>query len=179
MEIPTNSASGVIANDFDLDGHVDILFGCHSKQGNHRNDAFLYWGGPEGFSTDRRTSLPVLGPHHLASDPGHAYDRGHRYDYVSPPFDAGPVERLVTLSWVGQTPFRTGLEFQVRWAATREGLESAPWTGPEGPESYYKSSGAQLPKSAGGTRWIQYKASLLSPGSANSPVLESVSIRYQ
>ena len=66
----------------------------------------------------------------------------------------------------------------MRWAATREGLESATWTGPEGPESYYQQSGSQLPDPGQGTRWIQYKASLLSPGSANSPVLESVSISY-
>lgn len=179
MEIPSNSASGVLANDFDLDGHVDILFGCHSKQGNHRNDAFLYWGGPDGFSTERRTSLPVLGPHHLASDPGHAYDRSHRYDYISPPFDAGSVERFGTITWEGETPFRTGLEFQVRWAATREGLESAAWTGPAGTESYYTQSGSQLPDPGEGTRWIQYKSSLLSPGAANSPVLDSVSISYR
>ena len=178
-QLPTNSASGVHVNDFDRNGHADILFACHSKEGNHRNDSFLYWGSNAGFSTERRTLLPGLGPHHLTSDAGHVYDRGNRYDYVSPPFDAGSKARPESISWEGSTPFATGLEFQVRWADTRDALTTAPWNGPKGPESYYTESRASLASGASGARWIQYKASLVSPGSANSPVLRSVSIRYQ
>ncbi len=179
QELPTNSASGVHINDFNRDGHADIVFACHSKDGNHRNDAFLYWGSKDGFSTDRRTLLPVLGPHHMTSDAGHIYDRGDRYDYVSPAFDSGAKTRLESISWQGETPFETGLEFQVRSAENRDALGSAPWKGPEGPKSYYTGSGASLTAGSSGGRWIQYKASLISPGSANSPVLRSVSIGYQ
>ena len=178
-QLPTNSASGVHVNDFDRNGHADILFACHSKEGNHRNDSFLYWGSQAGFSTERRTLLPGLGPHHLTSDAGHVYDRGNRYDYVSPPFDAGSRTRPESISWDGSTPFNTALEFQVRWADTREALTAAPWNGPKGSKSYYTESGASLVSGTSGARWMQYKASLVSPGSASSPVLRSVSIRYR
>ena len=178
-QLPTNSASGVHINDFDRNGHADILFANHSKEGNHRNDSFIYWGSKTGFSTERRTLLPGLGPHHLTSDAGHVYDRGNRYDYVSPPFDAGSKVRPESISWEGSTPFETGLEFQVRGADTRDALASAPWNGPKGPESYYIESGTSLASGTSRARWMQYKASLVSPGSASSPVLRSVSIRYQ
>ncbi len=177
--LPTHSASGVLVADFDRNGHEDILFSCHSKDGNHRNDAFLYWGSPAGFSADRRSLLPVLGPHFLSViDIGHIYDRGDRYDYISPPFDGGPQARFSTLAWTGETPFRTALEFQLRAAPTRQELTAAPWQGPRGTQSFYRTSPAEiegLPKNA---RWIQYKASLISPNSANSPLLRSVSVRY-
>ena len=176
--LPTNSASGIYVNDFDGDDRADILFACHSKEGNHRNDSFLYWGSDDGFSVDRRTLLPGLGPHYLTSDNGHVYDRGDRYDYVSPSFDTGSKVRLEAISWEGDTPFETGLEFQVRSAGTREALESAPWGGPDGPQSFYTESGASLARREAEVRWIQYKASLISPGSASSPVLRSVSIQY-
>ena len=177
--LPTNSASGVLVADFNRDGHQDILFACHSKDGNHSNDSFLYWGSGDGYSSQRRTQLPGLGPHFLtAMDIGHIYDRSHRYDYISPPFEAPTDSRFARLDWEGDTPFRTGLEFQLRAAQTREALTSAPWLGPQGEKSYYREAGAvllDLPRSA---RWIQYKASLISPDSVNSPVLRSVSVYY-
>ena len=178
--LPTHSASGVLVADFDRNGHEDILFSCHSRDGNHRNQAFLYWGGAAGFSTDRRSQLPVLGPHFLSViDIGHIYDRGDRYDFISPAFDGGPRGVFSTLAWKGDTPWRTGLEFQLRAAETRQGLADAPWQGPKGPHSFYRTSPSGiegLPKAA---RWIQYKASLISPDSANSPVLRSVSVGYR
>ena len=179
-QLPTHSASGVLVADFDRNGHEDILFSCHSKDGNHRNQAFLYWGGPAGFTTDRRSQLPVLGPHYLSViDIGHIYDRGDRYDFTSPAFDAGPQAIFSTLAWEGDTPWRTGLEFQIRAAKTRQELTSAPWQGPQGPNSFYQTSPSRIEGLPQKARWIQYKASLISPDSANSPALRSVSIGYR
>jgi hypothetical protein len=177
--LPTNSASGVLVNDFNQDGYPDIFFACHSKKGNHRNNSFLYWGSGNGYSKNRRSLLPGIGPHSLTSDSGHVYDRGDRYDYVSPPFDAGLEARFESIRWEGATPFRTSLEFQVRSARSRQGLESTPWRGPEGATSFYTKPGVRLSEIEAGNRWIQYKATLISPNSANSPVLNSVSISYR
>ena len=175
--LPTNSASGVLVADFDRNGYEDILFSCHSKDGNHRNDSFLYWGSRAGYSPDRIGRLPVLGPHHLSViDIGHIYDRSDRYDFISPPFDGGPNVRFSSLSWEGDTPFRSALEFQVRVATTRSGLATTPWRGPQGPKSFYQETPARLDGLPEGARWIQYKASLISPDSANSPILRSVSV---
>ena len=123
--------------------------------------------------------MPVLGPHYLSViDIGHIYDRGDRYDFISPAFDGGPGAVFSTLAWKGDTPWRTGLEFQLRAAETRQGLDSAPWQGPRGPDSFYRNSPAGIEGLLPKTRWIQYKASLISPDSANSPVLRSVSVGY-
>ena len=175
--LPTNSASGVLVADFDRNGHEDILFACHSKDGHHRNDAFLYWGSPAGYSPDRISRVPVLGPHFLSViDIGQIYDRNDRYDFISPPFDGGPKARFSSLAWEGDTPFRTAIELQVRTATTRSELETTPWRGPQGLKSFYTESPVRLEILPESARWVQYKASLLSPDSANSPVLRSVSI---
>ena len=176
--IPTNSGSGVLVNDFNQDGHADILFACHTKQGNHRNDSFLYWGSPRGYSPDRRDLLPGIGPHRLTSDSGHVFDRGDRYDYVSAAFDAGKNARFESLKWEGETSFRTRLEFQIRTAETQAGLKSAAWLGPDGADSVYTERGGRI-KTLNSGGWIQYKATLVSPDSVNSPILRSVSIGYR
>jgi hypothetical protein len=177
--LPTNSASGVMLADFNQDGRKDILFTCHSKDGNHRNGSFLYWGSKDGYSKDRRSSIPGHGPHNMtAVDPGNVYDRGDHYDYVSPVFDGGPGARFKSITWKGTTPFRTRLEFQVRTAAKRDALQSAPWRGPGDPDSVFQTPGDKLKATPKDHRWIQYKASLISPDSVNTPVLESVSIQY-
>ena len=177
--LPTNSASGVMVLDFNRDGHRDILFACHSKNGNHRTDSFLYWGGPEGFSPERRSLLPTRGPHLLMTvDAGNIYDRGDRYEYISPPFDAGAGSRFQEISWQGDTPFLTRLDFRIRTATSQEQLHDAPWTGPSGVDSVFTTQGRRLPSVPPDHRWIQYKAGLVSPDSVNTPVLRSVTIKY-
>jgi len=177
--LPTNSAAGVLVADFDQDGYKDILFACHSNDGNHRTESFLYWGGPAGYSVERRSLIPGEGVHMFNSvDIGDVYNRGDRYDYVSVPFDGGPGVRFESINWQGDSPFRTRIEFQIRCAPTREGLNSAPWTGPKGSGSYYAKQGENLASQPANARWLQYKASLVSPNSADTPVLRSVSVGY-
>lgn len=175
--LPTESASGVIASDFNRDDWPDILFSCHTQGTNHRNDSFLYWGGPEGFSEKRRALLPAKGPHFLTlEDPGHIATRKPEFTYTSKPFDAGGTVRLGRLLWQGTTPHRAALRFQVRSAPDRESLLRAAWQGPSGPDSFYTASGIVLGREG---RWIQYKVMLTSPGGANSPVLRSVTLEYE
>lgn len=172
--IETNSGSGVIVADFNRDGHRDILFACHSKNGNHRNDSYLYWGGPDGFSASRRALIPGLGPHLFnLTDIGNIHDRTDRYDYISEPIE-GDGSEWSSLSWKAETPFRTRVEFQVRTAGTRQELDSAEWEGPSGSASVYVRPGA-LRNATG--RWLQFKATLVSPDDANTPVLRSVTVR--
>jgi hypothetical protein len=177
--LQTNSASGVLAADFNRDGHPDLLFACHCLEGSHRNDSFLYWGSDAGYSSKRRTLLPGLGPHFLTvCDIGHVSDRSNRYDYVSKTFDAGRPVQFETLDWEGSTPFATKIEFQVRAATTAEALRKSAWMGPTGAGSDYeqrRSKLSLLPRA----RYFQFKATLISPDGANTPILRSVSIRYR
>ncbi len=163
QDLPTNASTAAHVNDFNHDGFPDIFFTCHVKDGDHRTNSFLYWGGPQGYSPARRSEIPALGPHFLDGvDTGNIRDRSGHYDYISAPFDAGAPVAVESVSWKGRTPHRTKIDIEVRGAGTKEALAKAEWhTKPVAPH-----------------RWMQFKASLISPDSANSPVLESVSIQY-
>jgi len=52
--IPGMGTYGTTAADLNNDGYVDLVM-C----GSYPNGTYLYWGGPEGFSVDRREVLPV------------------------------------------------------------------------------------------------------------------------
>jgi FG-GAP-like repeat len=177
---PTFAACGVMIADFNLDGHPDIRVANHVKDGDHSAvTTFIYWGGYDSYSPAHRSELYAPGDHFFTMhDIGNVYDRTDRYDYISAPFDAGKSSRFERIDWEGETPFQTALEFQVRTASTREGLEKAAWTGPDGAASYYQHSDSALQGLPEG-RWIEYKASLISPNDADTPVLRSVSISYR
>ncbi|MCW5547697.1 MAG: VCBS repeat-containing protein [Opitutaceae bacterium] len=177
--IPSHSASGALVADFNRDGRPDLFLANHSKDGNHRTDTWLYWGRPEGFSAAHRTALPGLGPHFLtAVDIGHVYDRGDRYTYTSAAHDAGGEAQLEQLVWEADTPFRTGIRFQVRSADSAAALAQAPWAGPDGPGTHFTRSGEAPRSPAPPARWFQLRAELTSPDSANSPVLKSVTLHH-
>ena len=178
--LPTHSASGVMAADFNQDDFPDLLFACHKMAGAHRNDSYLYWGGPQGFSADRRSLLPGLGPHLLAgADIGNIFDRKDRYTYVSKVFDAGSLAQFETLSWDGETPFATSIQFQVRGANSVEALRQSKWKGPEGEGSFYIDRHSKLKGLLSNTRYFQFKATLVGPNGASTPVLRSTSIGYR
>ncbi len=178
--LPTDSASGVMVADYNRDGHQDIFFVCHTKGGNHRTDSFLYWGSEEGYTAERRLPVPTRGVHWaIHHDVGNVYDRSPRYDYVSSPFRLPDNGRVESLRWRARTPHQTSVQFQVRGSETREGLGASAWSGPDGPGSHYTRSGSRLNGLGDKNRWTQYKATLVSPGGVNSPVLEEVEISYR
>lgn len=178
--IPGFSGCGTFAADCDVDGYPELFVANHTRVGDHRSDIWVYRGSPGGFSRDNLESLPAAGPHFFCHfDPGNVYDRSGRYDYISPPFDAGHGATFESIAWKARTPFRTGVEFQVCTATSEEELASSPWHGPRGEKSVFTTSGARIPRTPAGHRWVQYRATLLSPNSANTPVLEKVTIAYE
>ena len=179
-DIPGFSGCGAFAADCDLDGYQDLIVANHTIVGNHRSPVWIHWGSADGYDVNRVTSLPATGVHYFAlADVGNIYDRSDRYDYLSSPFDAGRAVSIKRASWKAETPFRTRVQLQIRSAATEEGLAAAAWQGPAGPNSFYKTSGTAVRSRNNNHRWIQYKVSLISPNSANTPVLHSVSIDYE
>ena len=137
--IPGFSGCGVFAADCNLDGYPELVVANHTRVGNHRSDVWVYWGSANGYSTQDRSSLPATGPHFFSHvDIGDIYDRSDRYDYISPPFDAGAGAKWNRISWLADTPFRTRVELQIRTATMREKLKSAVWQGPTGPTPFSK-----------------------------------------
>ncbi|MBU0981702.1 hypothetical protein KKC94_03325, partial [Patescibacteria group bacterium] len=69
--------------------------------------------------------------------------------------------------------------FQTRTASSTGGTALATWMGPNGPGTYYSSTGSTIAISgdATGTRFMQFAAYLYGSGSA-TPILDSVTLDY-
>jgi len=153
--IPGFSGCGTFAADCDIDGYPELIVANHTRVGDHRSDIWVFRGRPDGYSPADRESLPATGPHFFSLvDIGNVYDRSGRYDYISPPFDAGLGATFESISWEAKTPFRTGVEFQLRTAASKGELKSSQWHGPSGKKSFYKASGARVSPLPASHRWI-------------------------
>ena len=65
-ELPTLMASDVEAADFNRDGYLDLAFANNGTEGGerhghaHHQESYIYWNGPTGFSTERRSSIPSI-----------------------------------------------------------------------------------------------------------------------
>lgn len=73
-QLPTLLAGGVVAEDFNGDGFIDLAF---ANRGNFEQlslvkpfgnrESYVYWNGPTGFDVERRTSLPTITARDCAS----------------------------------------------------------------------------------------------------------------
>ncbi|MBL9213975.1 MAG: VCBS repeat-containing protein [Opitutaceae bacterium] len=180
LRLPTDAASGVMIADFNGDGFRDVRSANHVKEGDHGIvNTFIYWGGPDGLSPARRGEFYAPGNHFLNGvDVGDLYGRTDRYAYVAPAFDAGTAVKVTGVEWEGETPFQTRLELQVRAADTEAALAAAPWRGPGG-DGYFKRSGDKAGAAAPAGRWLQYRATLVSPNDANTPILRAVKVHFE
>lgn len=176
-ELPTHSAAGNFIADLNHDGYPEIVFSNHSIEGDHHTNSYIYWGGPAGYSSDKKTELPTVGPHNMYStDIGNIYTRKLREEYLSVPYLLPANAELDRLEWKADTAFGTGVEFQIRTAAARESLNESRWTGPDGEASAWTHSGAKLPKLSSAQNWVQYRAILTTPDGGNTPRLHEVDV---
>jgi hypothetical protein len=167
----------VEALDLDRDGWLDVIVSNHQKNFSHLSGTNIYWGGARGFQLSRRTTLPTIGVHlDTMVDAGNVYDRTYVWSYVSAPLESPAGVSFARLHWKAETRFGTEVKFQVRTAATRDGLAQAAWSGPEGADSSYTKAGASLPGVGARDRWLQYRAVLGSPDGGNSPILTEVAL---
>lgn len=177
--IPCDSSCAFVAVDITGNGYLDLLTICHRNDLGHQVDSLLFWNGPEGLSFDRVTRLPGLGPH-LSSprDFGNAYTRESFEEYVSPVYDMNGL-KPARLSWKADTPQKTEIRFQLRWAERVEELAGARWQGPTGERSFYEEPGEEIRDVDRAARWLQYKATLVSLNGCRSPKLEEVRVDFE
>jgi hypothetical protein len=171
-DLPAESSAGVQALDLNKDGYPDIVIHNHIKDGNHTIPSYIYWNGPQGFDWKRRTEVPGYGPHFSQMvDAGNLYTRKLEEAYVSAPV-ALPVGKSVSaLTWRSTEEHGARLDFEVRGAATREGLTTALWIACE------RTDGTKCsPKLSAGHRWVQYRAVFRSPDAGAWPVLREVAV---
>jgi hypothetical protein len=178
LRLPTHSASGCVAADFNGDGWIDLAVANHKVWGDHIGESAVWWNGPCGFDPARTTRLPTLGPHGMtAMEPGNQADRGPEEYYESIAFRLPDGATPTRISWVAQCPAKTWVKAQLRSAAAEEELVRSPWLGPGGPGTWFASGEAVPPGLARG-RWIQYRLALGATIAVATPRVTELSIEY-
>ena len=178
IDVKMNAAHQIVPMDLSRNGYVDLVFICHRNDLGHQVDSLILWNGPEGFSLDRSTPMPGLGPHAITTrDPGNAYTRGPDESYVSPPHGMAGL-RPRRLAWDADVPDTTALKFQLRCAADMHQLDSAPWFGPDGEGTYFEASDQAVPATPPDARWLQYRADFISLYECASPRLREVRVAF-
>ncbi len=175
----TNSGSCALPLDFNRDGWLDLVVGCHmTPPGNHRSRSFLFWGGPNGFSDYNKAELPTEGAHELTFvDPGHIYHRRYEIAYTSCVHDAGESIVIGRVSWKGDAPHESSFRFQVRAADSQKTLDDTPWVGAEGAGTFLTASGGRPCEPVRG-RFLQYRTLFVSRDGSNYPVLREVAVEW-
>lgn len=177
--LPGEGAAGNLVADLNQDGMLDVVFADHTtNQGNHRRDSRILWGSKTGLHGAEVTQIPGLGPHNMHTvDVGNRMSRALQEQYLSSVHGTEEAFSSLQLSWEGDTPHGTRLQFQVRTAKALDELANAPWQGSDGVGSYLDASGATLAALGEGQRWLQYRVVLRTPDGGNSPTLGKVEVR--
>ena len=132
--LEAHSSSAIDSLDLNRDGWVDLLVSNHQIHFDHAAGTNIYWGGPKGFSSQRRHHIPTVGVHLDAMvDAGSVYDRRYEWDYTSAPVQAPRGSCLCRPPLEGGNPVG-GPESSFRSVppALKRGCEMLPWKGPVG-----------------------------------------------
>jgi hypothetical protein len=173
-----HSSAGCLAADFDGDGRVDIAIANHKTFGDHVGESFVYWNGPDGFSEQRLTRLPTVGPHALAfAQPRNQIDGSEQEYYVSEPYRLPEAAIVQRLDWEVEHARSTWVRAQIRTAATPEQLDDEPWRGGRENDEWL---GRRQPLRAGATRgrWMQYRLALGAANGGCTPRVREVRVEY-
>jgi len=173
----THSASGSVAADFNEDGWIDLAIANHKVYGDQVAHSDVWWNGPDGFDEKRRTHLPSSGPHGMTSvNPGNLMDRGHDEYYVSIPYELPDRASITGIGWTADMPPKTWVKSQLRVADTKDGLDSAFWSGPDSSSETWFEDGQHVTMTG---RWVQYKLALGAYNSLGTPRLTKVEVQFQ
>jgi hypothetical protein len=113
----------------------------------------------------------------ICVDPGNIADRGDEEYYESAPFQLPAGATVQNIEWQAQVPAKTWVGAQLRWADSEPELENAPWLGPDGVGSWYRSGDSMSNKPLA-ERWLQYRLALAAVNGLSSPRISEVAITY-
>jgi hypothetical protein len=186
IQLPTDGATGSIVSDFNRDGYQDVFFFCHrhdgsydeiGKFGDHHTNSVIYWGSSEGFDEKKHHEIPSVGVHYdVGIDLGHIINRQFVYEYISSPYQTGD-KAASKINWEADTPHKSKIKLQLRFASTEGDLDNQKWVGPNGPDSFYSIPGTEI-NNLSQKDWIQYRVLFDTDNGAYTPVLHSVEIQF-
>ena len=104
-DLPALGASAVAVADLDGDSWPEIVFANREREGNPDVSSYIYWGGAQGFTPQRRTELPThqanwvaIGDVNGDSRPDVIFANGKgpsSYAYLNGPSGFAPERRLL------------------------------------------------------------------------------------
>ena len=114
--LPTHSASGCMAADFNEDGYIDLAIANHKINRDHVGCSTVWWNGPTGFNTNHITELPTEGPHGMISaEIGNIIDRSMSEYYYSECYTVGSKCMAITDAYaIGDIPPQTSVNILIR-----------------------------------------------------------------
>ena len=172
----THSSTGCFAADFNEDGWTDLAIANHKVFGDQVAYSEVWWNGPNGFDKKNTTRLPTEGPHGMtAVAPRNIADGGPAEYYVSAPFEILPGAKVTAISWDAELGPKTRVRAQLRSASSRDGLDSAPWSGAEGAGSRLDAGHAPANDLSG---WVQYRLALEAVNGGSTPRVSRVDVHY-
>ncbi len=157
-------ASGILAADYNDDGHFDVLIHNYA----YPPEPSYILMGPDYLP---KYELPSQRDHHSRfREIGNVYDRGYYEDYYSSVFDAGAIADWGTIEWDEILPNGTAISF---WVLTGDSPNlDASLLGWQP-----IADGGSIPD-ANNARYLQYKARLYYTNPCCLPCLEEVRVSY-
>jgi N-acetylneuraminic acid mutarotase len=142
----------------------------HTMAYDSGNDAVILFGGIDQFTCNEQ--LDDVWAYGLKS-------LNHVGNFTSPPFNTGGHAFYSRIEWNSSSTPNTSVRFQLRSANSSGALSLASFIGPDGTsKSYYNTSGERINGIHNGSQWLQYRASLATSSSNETPALSSVRIPY-
>ncbi len=166
-EFLTNAAADALAADFDHDGRLDLAIVVHTGNGGHDQNSKVYYNDGQRFRNPRVVDVPAVGPHWMwGDDLGHIRDRRPQQTYVSRAWNGLDRAGHGRLAFEAKVPAGAALRFEVRSAPAETDLPTAAWQ-PVADEKF----SVRLED-----RWLQYRATFISPSGDGFPELDRVEI---
>jgi len=165
-----HSGCGCISGDFNGDGYTDLAVACHKEYGDHCSRSFIFWGGPDGLSDERKTILPTFGPHGMITvNPGNIKDRSDKEYYVSVIKKIPDGLYVKKIQYEGECTSTSWVECEMRRAEDENGIDTAKWT----PIPVDKDISAYDIKG-----YVQYRLALCAKCGCGTPRISSVTVVY-